>query len=175
MAFQKPFTLLFEPGLLDAFQKEIERLLNVHFSSEDYGFTEAHKMWKDVNGVHLNLQRRRYYKLGTNINGVPAYICIGTLSEGGEYIAVHLKSDGTVRRLDNLASENVEHPFVEPSITISREMYQGMQMIQPIDERAKQLICRVEKEYDREYINLYFNDSKALSAFVEEFPWAVKT
>ena len=132
-------------------------------------------MWKDINGVHLNLQHRRYFKFGTDINGVPAYICIGVLGEGLDYLAIHLKADGTVHRLNNIASVNVEHPFVEPSITISREMYQGMQMIQPVDERAKELISRVEKEYDRDCINLYFNDAKALSTFVEEFPWVVKT
>lgn len=166
----QPLNTLLQPGLRQAFYDWLK-----YQPTPPFRITRDDKMWKDVNGVQLSLQRRRYYKLGTDIDGEPSYICIGTLSEGSDYIAVHLKPDGTVRRLNEVEAVNVEHPFVEPSICISRETYQGMQMIQPVDARAKELISRVEKEYDRDYINLYFNDSKALSTFVEEFPWVVET
>ena len=136
---------------------------------------EIRDMWRDINGVQINLQNRKYFKLGIDSDGAPEYICIGGLHEGIEFMAVHLRADGTVYRLNQLPSENVEHPFVEPSITLTQEMYQGMQMIHPIDDKARELVSRVEKEYNTRMINLYFKSPEALKTFVEEFPWVVKT
>lgn len=113
-----------------------------------------------------------YWELERNIEGRPRYAFLTVPDEGGEYELYCLEPDGTVRRLNKVKQNEVDHDSAGHEITVS---VQFLESLSPFEAMAfakavKEFACAAMPDHLTNGYRIKFKDGPSFMKFCAVYP-----